>query len=253
MMKYKKLQERLSYQFQNADLLMRALTHRSYSTQHNERLEFLGDSILNFSVAALLFKMLREQDEGDLSRIRASLVNQQTLADLATQLDLAEVLLLGEGELKSGGFRRPSILADAMEAIFGAIYLDSGVVEQAQQVIERLYIPLLEDADFSTLGKDAKTLLQELLQARKLALPQYTVLATTGAAHDQLFEVECSVPDLNLSASAMGASRRAAEQSAAKLVIEQLKNLAPTKKSTQKLKQRVVTQLTLPVAVEQEV
>lgn len=249
-MNYQQLQERLGYRFQNPDLLVRALTHRSYSTRHNERLEFLGDSILNFSVASLLFKMLREQDEGDLSRIRSSLVNQQTLADLAHQLDISDVLLLGEGELKSGGFRRPSILADAMEAIFGAIYLDSGVVEQSQRVIEGLYAPLLEDVDFSTLGKDAKTLLQEMLQARKLHLPIYTVLATTGAAHDQQFEVECSVPALNLSATAVGASRRAAEQVAAKIVIEQLKQVSPHKKGAKP--KRVVTQLTLPVAVEQE-
>lgn len=250
--KYQRLQERLSYQFQNPDLLIRALTHRSYSTRHNERLEFLGDSILNFSVASLLFKMLREQDEGDLSRIRSSLVNQQTLAELAHQLDISEVLLLGEGELKSGGFRRPSILADAMEAIFGAIYLDSGVVEQAQQVIENLYAPLLEDVDFSTLGKDSKTLLQEMLQARKLALPHYEILATTGAAHDQQFEVECSVPELNLAATAVGGSRRTAEQSAAKIVIEQLKKVSPTKKGQAHHKKHVITQLTLPVAVEQE-
>ncbi|ETD72901.1 ribonuclease III [Pelistega indica] len=251
-MKYQRLQERLSYKFTNMNLLMRALTHRSYSMQHNERLEFLGDSILNFSVASLLFTLLQHQDEGDLSRIRSSLVNQSTLAELAIQLELPDLLLLGEGELKSGGFRRPSILADAMEAIFGAIYLDNGI-EQAQQVIEKLYRPLLKDVDFSTLGKDAKTLLQEMLQARRLPLPQYTVLATTGAAHDQQFEVECSVPDLNLSASATGGSRRAAEQSAAKIVINQLKQVSPNKKSIVKAKQRVVTQLTLPVAVEQEI
>ncbi|NEN75680.1 ribonuclease III [Pelistega sp. NLN82] len=248
-MKYQKLQARLSYQFNNKELLMRALTHRSYGINHNERLEFLGDSILNFSVAALLFSLLHNQDEGDLSRIRSSLVNQQTLADLAIKLQLPDVVLLGEGELKSGGFRRPSILADTMEAIFGAIYLDSNI-EQAQNVIEHLYRPLLKDADFSTLGKDAKTLLQEMLQARKLPLPTYTVLATTGAAHDQQFEVECSVPMLNLAATALGASRRSAEQAAAKIVIEQLKQIAPTRKLMKS--KRIVTQLTLPVAVEQE-
>lgn len=249
-MKLKQLQQRLHYEFRTESLLSRALTHRSYSAQHNERLEFLGDSILNFSVASLLFKRLSQQDEGDLSRIRSSLVNQSTLADLAHQLQLSDVLLLGEGELKSGGFRRPSILADAMEAIFGAIYLDQGI-EQAQQVIERLYEPLLESVDFSTLGKDAKTLLQEMLQARKMALPQYTVTATTGAAHDQQFEVECSVPDLSIAASATGSSRRNAEQSAAKIVIDQLKQVLPSKKSGAKPK-RAVMQLTLPVAVEQE-
>ena len=249
-MKLKKLQQHLNYEFRQENLLVRALTHRSYSAQHNERLEFLGDSILNFSVAALLFKRLSQQDEGDLSRIRSSLVNQSTLADLANQLQLSDVLLLGEGELKSGGFRRPSILADAMEAIFGAIYLDQGV-EQAQSVIEGLYAPLLESVDFATLGKDAKTLLQEMLQARKMALPQYTVTATTGAAHDQQFEVECSVADLSIAASATGNSRRNAEQSAAKLVIEQLKQVLPTKKGGAKPK-RAVMQLTLPVAVEQD-
>lgn len=250
---YQRLQELLSYQFQNIDLLIRALTHRSYSTRHNERLEFLGDSILNFSVASLLFKMLREQDEGDLSRIRASLVNQQSLADLANQLHISDFLLLGEGELKSGGFRRPSILADAMEAIFGAIYLDSGVVERVQQVIEQLYRPMLQNVDFSTLGKDAKTLLQEMLQARRIALPSYEILGTSGAAHNQKFEVECSVPALNVSAVATGGSRRMAEQSAAKLVIEQLKHMSLPKKMNSHHKSKYsVTQLTLPVAVEQD-
>lgn len=248
-MKYKQLQQHLDYTFQNEELLRRALTHRSYSIAHNERLEFLGDSILNFSVASLLFKRLRQQNEGDLSRIRSSLVNQSTLAELATQLGLPDMMLLGEGELKSGGFRRPSILADTVEAIFGAIYLDGGI-ERAQAVIEKLYASLLADADFSTLGKDAKTLLQEMLQARKMGLPQYTVIATTGAAHDQKFEVECSVVELQLSASAVGASRRSAEQSAAKIMIEKLKKTLP-KKGGGKLKKNV-TQLTLPVAVEQE-
>lgn len=249
-MKLKKLQQRLAYEFRDESLLTRALTHRSYNAHHNERLEFLGDSILNFSIAALLFKRLSQQDEGDLSRIRSSLVNQSTLAELANQLHLSDVLRLGEGELKSGGFRRPSILADAMEAIFGAIYLDLGI-EQAQQVIEHLYDPLLGTVDFATLGKDAKTLLQEMLQARKMPLPLYTVTGTTGAAHDQQFEVECAVPDLAIAASATGSSRRNAEQSAAKVVIDLLKQVLPSKKGGGKQK-RLVTQLTLPVAVEQE-
>src|SRR5690625_1041814 len=159
------LEQSLRYQFKERDLLRQALTHRSYAGKHNERLEFLGDGVLNFVVAALLFKQFQRIDEGDLSRVRASLVKQDTLAQLAQQLQVASYLRLGEGELKSGGFNRPSIQADAVEAIFGAIYLDGGFAA-VYKVIEQLYRPLIEQSDPKTLGKDAKTLLQETVQAR---------------------------------------------------------------------------------------
>lgn len=251
-MNLKQLQEKLDYQFNNDAFLIRALTHRSHGQSNNERLEFLGDSILNFTIASLLFDGLKQEDEGDLSRIRASLVNQQTLAELSTKLGLSEVLRLGEGELKSGGFRRPSILADALEAIFGAIYLDSNI-EAAQTVIARLYKPLIENVDFKTAGKDNKTLLQEMLQAKRLALPKYVVVDTRGAAHDQEFVVECRVEDLNIVTDATGNSRRQAEQSAAALALEQLRPiLSQTHFNKEKYKERQAMQLSLPVATEQE-
>ena len=248
-MNLSRLERLLGYQFKDQRLLIQALTHRSHSSQHNERFEFLGDSILNFTVASILFDELQREDEGDLSRIRASLVKQATLADIAHRLELPQFLQLGEGELKSGGFRRPSILADALEAIFAAIFLDNGV-EAVQSVIRKLYTPLLESVDFNTLGKDAKTLLQEVLQARKFALPVYTVVATTGAAHDQQFEVECYIAELDLRRQASGSSRRSAEQAAARIMLGVLETALP--KGSGKKRVRKVSQLTLPVAVEQE-
>ncbi|MCC2595159.1 ribonuclease III [Pusillimonas sp. MFBS29] len=244
------LQAALGHQFQDASLLELALTHRSHSAHHNERLEFLGDSVLNFVVASLLFARFPQIDEGDLSRLRANLVKQASLADIAGKLDLSQHLRLGEGELKSGGFRRPSILADALEALFGAAYLDGGF-ECAQKVIERQYTTILENVDEKTLGKDPKTLLQELLQARKLDLPVYAVVATHGAAHNQLFEVECRIQALDVKVSAGGASRRAAEQSAAELAIAAIKAI-PQAKGQRKPRARKSTQLSLPVAVSQE-
>ncbi|OJY18893.1 MAG: ribonuclease III [Pandoraea sp. 64-18] len=187
-------------------------------------MEFLGDSILNCSVAAILFRRYGKLDEGDLSRVRANLVKQQSLYEIAQTLGVSEFLRLGEGELKSGGFRRPSILADTLEALFGAMYLDGGF-EAAYAVIERLYTPVLEHVDPKTLGKDAKTLLQEYLQGHKIALPQYTVTATHGAAHNQQFEVECTVPKLDIKAGGSGASRRAAEQAAAKKALEEVQKM----------------------------
>src|SRR5690606_20169722 len=167
------LEARLDHQFGNPALLEQALTHRSHSSRHNERLEFLGDSVLNCAVALLLYERFTKIDEGDLSRLRANLVEQSSLAEIAQRLDVAPYLRLGEGELKSGGFRRPSILADALEAIFGAVFLDAGF-DEACRVIRRQYQPMLSDVDPKVLGKDAKTLLQEHLQSRKIALPQYT-------------------------------------------------------------------------------
>ena len=220
------LESRLRYEFRNAELLRQALTHRSHSATHNERLEFLGDSVLNCAVAALLFQRFSKLDEGDLSRVRANLVKQQSLYEIAQALNISEGLRLGEGELRSGGFRRPSILADTLEAILGAIFLDGGF-DAAQTVIKRLYVPILDHIDPRTLGKDSKTLLQEYLQGHKIALPTYTVVATHGAAHNQQFEVECTVPKLEVKVSGSGASRRAAEQAAAKKALDEVMAAAP--------------------------
>ena len=213
------LQKRLGYQFNNPALLQQALTHRSHSVLHNERLEFLGDSILNCVVAALLFDSFADIDEGDLSRVRANLVKQQSLYEIAQRIELSQFLRLGEGELKSGGFRRPSILADTLEALFGAIFLDGGF-DAARRAIQALYEPVLMAVDPTTLGKDAKTLLQEFLQSKKIALPQYNVVATHGAAHNQEFEIECLVPKLDIQVFGTGGSRRAGEQAAAKLALD---------------------------------
>lgn len=215
----KTLRERLGYEFKNPILLEQALTHRSHSSFHNERLEFLGDAVLNCVVGRLLFDKYTRIDEGDLSRVRANLVKQQSLFEIAQRLELSQVLRLGEGELKSGGFRRPSILADSVEAIFGAIFLDGGF-DAVSTVIARLYEPVLVNVDPQTLGKDAKTLLQEYLQAKHVPLPVYTVIATRGAAHSQEFEVECAVPKFAIQVMGAGGSRRAAEQAAAKKALE---------------------------------
>ena len=213
------LQSRLGYTFQDAGLLQQALTHRSHSSLHNERLEFLGDSILNCVVASVLYERFAAIDEGDLSRLRANLVKQQSLYEIAQKLELSQFLRLGEGELKSGGFRRPSILADTLEALLGAIFLDTGF-DAARDVIRAFYIPILDSVDPRTLGKDAKTLLQEFLQSKKIALPTYNVVATHGAAHSQEFEIECLVPKLGIQVYGRGGSRRAGEQAAAKLALE---------------------------------
>jgi len=213
------LEERLQYKFTSSELLQQAVTHRSHGVVHNERLEFLGDSVLNCVVAQLLFLKYGRLDEGDLSRIRANLVKQSSLSEIAERLDLSEFLRLGEGEMKSGGFRRPSILADTMEAVFGAVFVDGGF-EGAREVIGRLFEPVLKQVDPKTLGKDAKTLLQEYLQAKRLPLPVYKVVETRGAAHNQEFEVECAIPKLDVGVRGNGRSRRGAEQSAAKHALE---------------------------------
>jgi ribonuclease-3 len=213
------LEKRLGHAFQQSALLQQALTHRSHGSVHNERLEFLGDSVLNCVVASLLFERYPDIDEGDLSRVRANLVKQQSLYEIAQRLEVSQFLRLGEGELKSGGFRRPSILADTLEALFGAVFLDAGF-NAARDVIRALYIPILDTVDPKTLGKDAKTLLQEYLQGKKIALPQYNVVATHGAAHNQEFEIECLVPKLDIQVFGTGGSRRAGEQAAAKQALE---------------------------------
>ena len=247
--KLAKLEAALDYRFNERRILMQAVTHRSHSAAHNERLEFLGDAVLNFVVASLLFDRFPKTDEGDLSRMRANLVRQATLAEVAHRLELSEYLHLGEGELKSGGFRRPSILADALEALFGAVYMDGGF-EPARHVIASLYEGLLANVDPRSQGKDAKTLLQERLQALRLDLPVYTVIATHGAAHSQLFEVACEVPRLDIRVQAAGSSRRAAEQAAAQLAIERLDAMESVPDVPRRRKRR--TQLSLPVAAQQE-
>ncbi len=238
------LQQRLGHTFGNAALLQQALTHRSHSSLHNERLEFLGDSVLNCVVASLLFEKYNKIDEGDLSRLRANLVKQQSLYEIAQRLELSQCLRLGEGELKSGGFRRPSILADTLEALFGAIFLDAGF-DAARDVIRAMYVPILQSVDPKTLGKDAKTLLQEYLQGKKIPLPQYNVVATHGAAHNQEFEVECLVPKLDIQVFGTGGSRRAGEQAAAKLALDAVQAaLVKTPAAPKKTRQRT-TQLKL--------
>ena len=217
-----RFQQRIGYSFSRPELLAQALTHRSHGASHNERLEFLGDSILNCVVAAELFNRFGGLPEGDLSRLRAQLVRQEALHQVAQELDLGEHLRLGEGELKSGGFARPSILADAFEALIGAVFVDGGF-SAARETIRRLYEPLLAGLDAKALGKDPKTLLQELLQARKVALPQYSVVATRGAAHNQNFEVECLIPQLSVRTTGSGSSRRSAEQEAALRAFEQIR------------------------------
>jgi len=216
------MQRRIGFKFSRPELLQQALTHRSHGSPHNERLEFLGDSVLNCLAAAELFGRFAELSEGDLSRLRAGLVRRETLHQLALALGLGDLLRLGEGELKSGGFTRPSILADAFEALIGAVFVDAGF-DAARGVVRRLYGPLLEALDPEAPGKDPKTLLQELLQARKVALPRYSVVATSGAAHNQNFEVECLIAALSVRTLGRGTSRRTAEQEAALRAFEQIR------------------------------
>lgn len=211
----------LGYRFSDEGLLLTALTHRSHSSPHNERLEFLGDGVLNCAIAAELYRRYPQLPEGDLSRLRAHLVRQDSLHKLAQAIQLGDLLLLGEGEMKSGGHRRPSILADALEAIFGAIYLDGGF-DAARQTIEHLYSGMLDELLPGRSMKDAKTRLQEWLQGRKKPLPRYVVLETTGAAHSQQFEVACEIDSLGMRAIGTGSSRRLAEQSAAEDILKAL-------------------------------
>jgi ribonuclease-3 len=227
------LERRLGHTFKEPGLARQALTHRSFGAPHNERLEFLGDSLLNCSVATLLYERFPMLPEGDLSRLRAALVNQRSLAEVAVELGLGERLRLGEGELKSGGFRRPSILADAVEALLGAVFLDAGF-DATRSTVERLLASRLESAAKQPVDKDPKTALQELLQGRGLALPRYSVQKTEGEAHEQTFIVECRVDDMGLSASGTGASRRAAEQAAAQSVLAQVEKTPKKKKDARR-------------------
>ena len=211
----------LPHRFRDPGLLRLALTHRSFSADHNERLEFVGDGVLNCVIAATLYERFPQLPEGDLSRIRANLVNRATLHALALELDLGARLALGEGELKSGGASRPSILSDALEAVIGAVFVDAGF-DAARTVVLALYADTLGALTPSQLGKDAKTRLQEFLQGRRLPLPEYAVIAVTGEAHAQTFEVACRVAALGIDVTARGASRRAAEQGAAELALGRL-------------------------------
>lgn len=219
------LQQRLDHRFTDPRLLQRALTHRSFSSDHNERLEFLGDSVLNLAVANLLFERLGELPEGDLSRVRANLVKQDTLHHLAEALGLSEVIRLGEGEARSGGHKRPSILADALEAVVGAVFLDAGFVA-AQALVHRLFQDVEIKPEMQAAAKDPKTELQELLQGRRMKLPAYRVVGTLGAAHKQTFDVECVIAELGAIERGIGASRRAAEQAAAAAMLMVLKSKA---------------------------
>ena len=215
------LQKRLNHSFANPRLLERALTHRSFTADHNERLEFLGDSVLNLAVSGLLFEKLSQLPEGDLSRVRANLVKQETLFHIASTLGLSACLRLGDGEKRSGGHKRPSILADALEAIIGAVYLDAGF-EVAAALVRRFYSGVELNAQMSAMGKDPKTELQEWLQARKMKLPAYRVVATLGEAHKQTFDVECTITETGRSERGIGASRRAGEQAAASAMLQHL-------------------------------
>jgi ribonuclease-3 len=206
--------ERLGHAFARPELLVQALTHRSYGSRHNERLEFVGDAVLNCVVAHALFERFPDLPEGDLSRVRANLVNRDTLADLARRLGVGEAIRVGEGELRSGGTERPSILADALEAVFGAVFVDAGFAA-ARATIERAFDDVLRDADPDALGKDPKTRLQEWLQARRLAVPEYRVIEVAGEAHAQTFTAECRIDPLGIATQGTGASRRTAEQAAA--------------------------------------
>ena len=215
------LSEKLGYSFHHTERLQRALTHRSFSSEHNERLEFLGDSILDCVISRYLFDSFPHLSEGELSRLRSSLVREETLATLARRLGLGECLQLGEGELRSGGRERASTLADALEAVFGAVFMDGGF-EDAGKAILGLYVPYLGEIDIATLGKDPKTLLQEYLQGKKIPLPVYNVIATHGEAHAQSFQVECAIPALKMVTQGTGTSRRSAEQQAAEAAYRQL-------------------------------
>lgn len=216
------LQQRLGHRFQRPELLQRAVTHRSFGADHNERLEFLGDAVLSLAISKLLYERFAGSDEGDLTRVRAHLVREDSLHRAALALDLPDVLRLSDGEARGGGAHRVSILADAMEALIGATFLDGGY-EPAVALVQRLFGEVIASTSADSWTKDAKTELQEWLQARRLPVPTYRIVATRGQAHAQTFEVACGVPALNLSEQGVGKSRRAAEQEAARRMLDVLK------------------------------
>jgi ribonuclease-3 len=212
------LQQRSGHRFAQPELLRRAVTHRSFGADHNERLEFLGDAVLSLVISGLLFERFSGSDEGDLTRVRAHLVREDSLHRVALALGLPEVLRLSEGEARGGGAQRASILADALEALIGAAFLDGGF-DSAQALVRRLFGEVIATTELEAWAKDAKTELQEWLQARRLPVPAYRIHATRGQAHAQTFEVECAVPALGLAQRGEGRSRRQAEQEAARRVI----------------------------------
>ncbi len=216
-----RLEARIGYRFKSSALLEQALTHRSFGSPHNERLEFLGDGVLDCVVAEELYARFPDLPEGALSRLRANLVRQASLAGVARAIGLSGFMKLGEGELASGGAERPSILADGLEAVYGAVFLDGGY-DAVRMAIHRTFGDALQRLDAQAPAKDAKTRLQELLQGRRKRLPEYRVVATKGAAHKQTFEVECAVAELELRATGSGSSRREAEQRAAEALLRQL-------------------------------
>jgi ribonuclease-3 len=233
-----KLQQRLGHVFTQPGLLTRALTHKSFGADHYERLEFLGDAVLSLGVSALLYQRFDRSDEGDLTRVRAHLVRQDMLHKLAVGLDLPALMRLSEGEAKGGGAQRPSILADALEAIIGAVYLDAGA-DAAHALVLRLFEPMVAESTLEGWSKDAKTALQEWLQGRKLAVPTYSIEETRGKAHEQTFIVACELPALGLRMTGEGLSRRAAEQAAAQVVMAHLQAM-PAKDQPKPAKPTVV-------------
>lgn len=231
MLPYEKLEQRIGHNFADPFLLQTALTHRSFGAPHNERLEFLGDGVLNCVIAALLYRRFDQLPEGDLSRLRANLVRQDSLHRIALELELGSRLQLGDGERKSGGHSRPSILADSLEAIFGAVFQDAGF-DVTREVIDRLYAPLLNEIDLTKTIKDAKTRLQEWLQGHRHELPLYQLQGAEGGTHAQEFLIECRINALNVVTEGRGPSRRIAEQKAAALALEQIEHMTvvPTRK-----------------------
>jgi ribonuclease III len=217
------LQQRLGYTFVQPQLLSRAVTHRSFGADHNERLEFLGDAVLCLAISGLLFERFGSSDEGDLTRVRAHLVREESLHRVAVSIGLPEIVRLSEGEARGGGAQRPSILADALEAILGATFVDGGF-EAAKAVVEHLFGDVITDTEVDAWAKDPKTELQEWLQARRLPVPTYLIAHTRGQAHAQMFEVQCSVPALSLVQCGEGRSRRIAEQEAALRMLQVLKS-----------------------------
>lgn len=217
-------QQRIGYKFQDISLLELALTHRSFGPQHNERLEYLGDSIFNAVVSILVYRALPDLPEGQLSRIRSNIVKQSSMYEMALKLGFSACLRLGEGEAKSGGAKRVSILADALEALVGAIYLDGGF-EKVERLTQGWLGDITIDASMPQLTKDAKTQLQEWVQARKLPLPSYSVISIVGASHNQTFDVQCAIPSLKVVERGLGSTRRTAEQQAAEATLNRLKHL----------------------------
>ncbi len=215
------LARKLGLSFNDPQLFTAALTHRSAHAKNNERLEFLGDSILGFVIAQKLYDLFPQASEGILSRLRASLVNQSSLADLAREHNLGEYLFLGSGELKSGGFRRDSILSDALEAIMGALYKDQGI-EACKSWIEILFSDKLNSLSLDNWQKDPKTQLQEMMQSKKQDLPEYTLVTMSGLAHEQMFKVRCRISNMDFTCIGAGISRKKAEQAAAELMLEHI-------------------------------